>query len=308
METIILVLIAIVSFVFFLIILTKYRSQVDGIKEIEVNISEALKGDARNKVMFVSNEKSIQSLSVEINKLLEKQVELEVRQNKQEESNRKMLSNISHDLKTPLTVILGYSELLLKNEGALAVESKEKVEKIESKSKDVLNIINEFFDVIKLESGDFVLDMSEIDLCELCREEVLGYYSLLEDKGFTVEVEIPDYEVRIQGDFAALKRALANLIQNAIQYGDAGKYLKIVVAKERGEPYIEVIDKGKGIVEENQAKVFERLFTLEDSRNKKYQGSGLGLTITKRLVETMNGEITLKSIPYVRTVFRIQFR
>jgi len=84
--------------------------------------------------------------------------------------------------------------------------------------------------------------------------------------------------------------------------------LKVRVWEDETGGYIEIIDKGKGIVEDKQDKVFERLFTLEDSRNKKYQGSGLGLTITKRLIESMNGSIRLKSIPYVETAFTVSLK
>jgi signal transduction histidine kinase len=101
---------------------------------------------------------------------------------------------------------------------------------------------------------------------------------------------------------------LSNLISNAIAYGDAGGVLGLKLYHDETKVYIEVWDRGKGISEAHQDKVFERLYTLEDSRNRSYQGSGLGLTITKRLTEQMNGTITLVSQPYVRTVFTLSFR
>ena len=112
---------------------------------------------------------------------------------------------------------------------------------------------------------------------------------------------------RRSGDAQAMKRILGNLIQNALRYGADGRYLGISVAREDRGLAIRVTDRGKGIVEENQDKIFERLTTLEDSRNKKYQGSGLGLTITKRLTEAMGGSIRVKSRPYRETVFTLFF-
>ncbi|MNN76283.1 Histidine protein kinase SaeS [compost metagenome] len=110
------------------------------------------------------------------------------------------------------------------------------------------------------------------------------------------------------GNEEALDRVLGNLLSNAIAYGDAGGVLGLRLYSEEDKVFIEVWDRGKGIAEGHQDKIFERLYTLEDSRNREYQGSGLGLTITKRLTEQMNGRISLSSKPYVRTAFTLSFR
>lgn len=276
--------------------------------EIKNAVSEVTNHNYNNKILFYTEDKAIRQLLAEVNHLLESKMDMEVKVKNQEESNKKMLANISHDLKTPLTVILGYAELLQNAPDIEEEATKEKVQKIEKKATDVLEIINIFFDLMKLESGDFPLKMEPVDISELCRSEIVNYYHVLDAEGFEVAVEIPDKPVVIQADTMALKRALANLIQNVIRYGADGKYLKLKVWKEKDGCYIEVTDKGKGIVEDKQDKIFERLFTLEDSRNKKYQGSGLGLTITKRLIESMNGTISLKSNPYIKTTFTIHLK
>ena len=100
------------------------------------------------------------------------------------------------------------------------------------------------------------------------------------------------------GNVEVLGRVLNNLISNAITYGDDGKTLGMTLRDDETNVYIDVWDTGKGIDESHIDKVFERMYTLEDSRNRLYQGSGLGLTITKRLVEAMDGEIHLFSKPY----------
>ena len=218
-----------------------------------------------------------------------------------------MLVNISHDLKTPLTVVYGYAEMLLAPELNLAPAVRTKVEKIYAKTRDVLDMLLLFFDLAKMESGELQMEKAKIDVCEICRSELAGYYEMLQDAGFTVEASIPEEELYMNGDAQAMKRILGNLIQNALRYGADGRYLGISVAREDRGLAIRVTDRGKGIVEENQDKIFERLTTLEDSRNKKYQGSGLGLTITKRLTEAMGGSIRVKSRPYRETVFTLFF-
>jgi signal transduction histidine kinase len=99
-----------------------------------------------------------------------------------------------------------------------------------------------------------------------------------------------------------------NLISNAIKYGHDGKYIGLNLSFDDKFVYVEIWDKGKGIDITNIEKVFERMYTLEDSRNKLYQGSGLGLTITKRLVDKLGGEISLMSKHYERTSFTFKLK
>lgn len=124
-------------------------------------------------------------------------------------------------------------------------------------------------------------------------------------KGYEVNIEINIYAL---GNLDALRRIMNNLISNAIKYGSEGKYLGLKLSYDDNYCYVDVWDKGKGIEEINVDRVFERMYTLEDSRNKLYQGSGLGLTITKRLVEKLGGSISIKSKPYEKTCFTFQLR
>lgn len=305
MSIILLSIVCAVLAVGFLIVLMKYISQSRQLNKITGEISGFLENDTVDTLLALSDEKEIQELLVQVNALLEHQRELEKERKKQEDSNRKMLANISHDLKTPLTVILGYSEMIRNQEGISLDSIQQKVEKIYRKTTDVLEMINIFFDLVKIESGELALEMQVLDLCEIARNEILNYYDMLQEGGFQVEIDIPEDEIPVDADKQAVKRILANLIQNAIKYGADGRYLRLGITQRGDDVLIQVEDRGKGIIEDSQDKIFERLVTLEDSRNKKYQGSGLGLTITKRLVEAMGGSIRVKSMPFVKTVFTV---
>ena len=114
------------------------------------------------------------------------------------------------------------------------------------------------------------------------REDFI-FYDLVTTKGFQVHIDIPERNIYALGNVEVLGRVLNNLISNAITYGDDGKTLGMTLRDDETSVYIDVWDKGKGIDESHIDKVFERMYTLEDSRNRSYQGSGLGLTITKRL-------------------------
>ena len=305
MSMILLSILCAVLAVGFLIVLTKYISQSRQLNKITGELGGFLENGSSDTLLALSDEKEIQELLVQINELLDHQNALEMERKNQEDSNRKMLANISHDLKTPLTVILGYSEMIRSQEGISLDSIQQKVEKIYRKTTDVLEMINIFFDLVKIESGELALEMQVQDLCEIARNEILNYYDMLQEGGFQVEIDIPEEEIHVKADRQAVKRILANLIQNAIKYGGDGRYLRLGITQRKDEVTIQVEDRGKGIMEDSQDKIFERLVTLEDSRNKKYQGSGLGLTITKRLAEAMGGSIQVKSRPYVKTVFSV---
>lgn len=285
----------------------KYINQSAQVSRITDQISDFNEGKSKEEILIITDERSIQKLMVKINSLLQRQISLETRHKMQEESDRKMLANISHDLKTPLTVIYGYSEMLLSGSDIENQSARLKVEKIHSKANDVMEMIHLFFDLVKIESGELFLENQPINLSEVCRSEIVNYFDMLEDAGFQVEIQIPNEDIIMAGDMNAIKRILTNLIQNAFRYGVDGKYLELELSSHEDGIHISITDKGKGIVEDHQDKIFERLVTLEDSRNKKYQGSGLGLTITKRLVEAMGGKIELKSVPYQKTTFTIIF-
>lgn len=285
----------------------KYRKLSAQLLKLHTALTEASDNKNSGGILLLSDETTIRALLVDINQLLEKQRSLAIRQHQQEERERRMIVNISHDLKTPLTVIYGYSEMLLTSGQDLPPQVHAKIERIYTKTQDVLTMIHVFFDLAKIESGDLPLKKELIDVCEICRTELAGYYEMLLETDCEVQTEIPEITLSIRGDEQALKRILGNLIQNAVRYGADGKYLKVCVLQNEANINIEVTDKGKGIVEENQDRIFERLSTLEDSRNKKYQGSGLGLTITKRLTEAMGGSIRIDSIPYEKTTFTVCF-
>lgn len=255
------------------------------------------------KLLVHTDDETIQKILIEINRLLEHNQKIIATYIKTEVSMRKMLSNISHDLKTPFTVVLGYLEIMLHESGE---ENKELLTKVHAKTLEVLALINKFFDLAKLESGDKDIPLTKVNMHEVCRENILGYYEVLTTKGFEVVINLPEATLYALANEEELERVLNNLLSNAIQYGGDGKTLGLTLRSDEQSVYVDVWDKGKGISELHKDLVFERMYTLEDSRNKLHQGSGLGLTIIKRLLEKMGGEIHLVSKPYEKTTFTVK--
>ncbi|WP_413303081.1 sensor histidine kinase [Bacillus sp. 1P10SD] len=258
------------------------------------------------KLLLHTDREDMKQLLIQINRLLEHNQKIMASYNKTEISMRKMLSNISHDLKTPLTVVLGYIEIMLNDQNRSQKETDELLQKVHGKTVEVLELIKRFFDLAKLESGDKDIPLTRVNMNEICRKNILGFYEVLTSKGFDVAIELPEENLYALGNEEELDRILNNLISNAIQYGSEGKVLGLTLRTDEHSVYVDVWDKGKGISALHKDLVFERMYTLEDSRNKSYQGSGLGLTITKRLVEKMDGEILLNSKPYEKTTFTVK--
>lgn len=266
------------------------------LKEISQKLEKIQDTDSDENIMMFTDEQALMELLVQINRLLENQRKMKVDYRRSQISAKKMLSNISHDIKTPMTVILGYLEIMRIN----GDKEDEMLLKVEQKAKRVMELINQFFTLAKLEAGDMELEISRINICEVCRENILDFYELLKQKEFQVEVKIPEEAVFIMGNKEALHRILYNLISNVIRYGLDGRYLGLVLRSVKNDVYIDVIDKGKGIEKEFAGNVFERLFTMEDSRNRRIQGNGLGLTIAQTLAQQLGGEIVLESEPNVK--------
>lgn len=274
------------------------------LKKINQKLEEIQDTDSDENVMVFTDNKVLMDLVAQINRLLENQRKVKVDYRRSEISSKKMLSNISHDIKTPMTVILGYLEIMRLNSSG----ENEMLLKVEQKAQRVMELINQFFTLAKLEAGDTEIEISKIDVCEACRENVLDFYELLTQKEFQVQVDIPEEAVFVRGNKDALQRILFNLISNVVRYGSDGKYIGMFLRSDEKYIYIDVVDKGKGIERGFAQNVFERLFTMEDSRNREIQGNGLGLTIAQNLAHQLGGKITLESEPNVKTTFTVKLR
>ena len=274
------------------------------IQKISGKLKEITDTNSSERVMIFTENKELMELAAQINRLLENHLKVKADYCRSEIASKKMLSNISHDIKTPMTVILGYLEIMRIN----GTSTDEMLGKIEQKAENVMELINQFFTLAKLESGDMDIELSRIDVCEVCRESILDFYGILTNKNFQVDIDIPETSVYVHGNKEAIQRILFNLISNVIRYGADGKYLGISLRTDKNTVFIDVIDKGKGIDKNFAASVFDRLFTMEDSRNRNIQGNGLGLTISKNLALQLGGDIILDSTPNIKTVFSVKLK
>ena len=282
----------------------KYKALEDNVKKVASQMERILDEDTDEKVMEFTGSREVAGLIMQANRMLNDRQRMKAEYKRAGIEAKRMLSNISHDIKTPLTVILGYLEILIMN-GAGETAT---LLKIQKKASQLMELVEEFFTLSKIEAGDMDLGLSKISLSEICRQSIADFYSILTERGSQVEIEIPERDIYVYGNEDAIRRILFNLITNAIRYGLDGKYLGIFLIPGEEEVEIRVRDKGKGIDKENAAHVFDRLYTMEDSRNKEMHGNGLGLSIARTLAGRMGGDITLDSVPGQETVFTLKMK
>jgi len=284
------------------------KSRDRQLAEMEDKLSRIRRRNSSEPLLLVTRDRHLQSLLTEINRVLDDNRSGRAQYAKKEQSMKKMLANMSHDLKTPLTVVLGYMEII-RTDPALSEEERARLLGcVYEKTMEIVKLMNALFQLAKLESGDKEVAVKHVHISEVCRKNIVLYYDLAVAKGFEVAIDVPDEPVYALAGEEELDRVLVNLLSNAFQYGGDGKTIGLSLTYDDTSVTIEVWDRGKGIREVEQELVFERMFTLEESRNKTFHGSGLGLTIAKRLVEQMGGTLTLQSRPYERTSFIVRLK
>lgn len=285
-----------------------YRTRSVTLNRIHERLTDIMSNNTHEKLLAFTSDDELIPILKDVNRLLEHHQQEAANFVRMEQSMRKMLSNISHDLKTPLTVVLGYLEAMSLDSDMNEEERKVLLAKVYGKAQEVLNLVRQFFDLARIESGDQAIPLSLIHMNDICERNILSFYDTLTTRGFGVTIEIPDQPLYAWGNEEAFDRVLTNLIANAIQHGAEGRVVGFTLRSDDEFLFVDVWDRGKGIDELYQDRVFERMYTLEDSRNKSYQGSGLGLSITKRLVEAQGGTIRIDSKPYDKTVFTIRLK
>lgn len=216
------------------------------------------------------------------------------------------LANVSHGLRTPLNAIIGFSEVLSNGfYGKLNEKQLEFVKDINISGINLLEMINEILDISKIEAKAMTLNITEFLLSQAVDEVVNIVKPLADKKSIFIETTL-DKDKAIFADFQKIRQILYNLLSNAIKYSPEKGTIEVNARFNSDNFIIEVKDNGIGIALEDQRKIFEKFVQLENAYTKKESSTGLGLTITKELVEMHNGEITINSAIGKGTVFVVK--
>lgn len=301
---------ALLFFIISMILLVLYFKEHNKNKKIEsdykyinARLLDIINNSENNYILIPSDIKVVKETAKGINNLLEKFNDRQIDYNRNQKVILQIFTNISHDLRTPITVLKGYIEMLYlqsqKEDLPPAIHAT--IEKMQRNSQELVHSVNNLFNLAKIQSGDMVFHIQKVNLTQVCHEIILEFYTILEEEKFHVEVNIEDKPLYANVDIEAVGRILKNLIDNAIKYGNAGKFLGISLYKKDNHIYIEVEDHGAGISEKDKIHIFTRAYTADRKK-----GNGLGLAISQELANSMAGSISVVSIPQEKTVFTIR--
>lgn len=301
---------ALLFFIISMILLVLYFKEHNKNKKIEsdykyinARLLDIINNSENNYILIPSDIKVVKETAKGINNLLEKFNDSQIDYNRNQKVILQIFTNISHDLRTPITVLKGYIEMLYlqsqKEDLPPAIHAT--IEKMQRNSQELVHSVNNLFNLAKIQSGDMIFHIQKVNLTQVCHEIILEFYTILEEEKFHVEVNIEDKPLYANVDIEAVGRILKNLIDNAIKYGNAGKFLGISLYKKDNHIYIEVEDHGAGISEKDKIHIFTRAYTADRKK-----GNGLGLAISQELANSMGGSISVVSIPQEKTVFTIR--
>ncbi len=207
------------------------------------------------------------------------------------------VSNVSHELKTPLTAMRGYTESMLEDEDMPESVRKSFLEKAHLNTERLTAIVSDLLSLSRIQSDEHELSFEPLVLNELAQMVVQDMNDLAGSKHIRLELAPYEGDLSVDADAEALSMAISNLVSNAIRYSPQGETVRIAIRAELGEARIDVEDRGQGIPEDEQERVFERFYRIDKARSRKLGGTGLGLAIVKNVMATHGGRIELHSIP-----------
>jgi len=287
-------------FVLFLVIkLRRVRGQLSIIEEV----LEDIKSGNLNRRMLTKKNDMTRKICYGINDIaMNSQTQL-IKQKQSEQAYKRLMTSISHDVKTPLASLIGYLEAI----ECKIVAGEEKDEYVHvafEKAHYLKHFVENLFEWVKLDSGEQIFRFEILDLNELSRNIIVDWISVLENSNFDYEFDIPETEYLMRIDASAYSRILNNLLQNVLIHSKGSK-IKFRVFEDDLQAKIAITDNGKGISHDHLPHIFERMYQCDQSRS--VGGNGLGLSIVKELVAAHKGKITVDSTPNRGTTFTLLF-
>lgn len=222
-----------------------------------------------------------------------------------EKAKNDLITNVSHDLRTPLTSILGYMELIVNGQYSDEDGLKHYANITYSKCKELNTLVDNLFEYTKLNSTEIKVNKTKVNLAQLLEQVILGFFPVLMEAGMEHRFSFPDKKIIVDGDAVLLARMFDNLVSNAINYGKEGKYLDLNLEQKNNEAIIRIINFGEPIPKDDVPLLFDRFYKMDKSRSLYRKGSGIGLAIVKSIAELHGGTVGADSLDN-RTIFQVR--
>ena len=249
-------------------------------KEITNNLDEYV------NIKTESVDKDVENLVQSINLIFDSKQKVVSEKKKSEDELRASITNMSHDLRTPLTSIMGYLQMI-KSEKSSETDKKEYMDIVEKRIKSLQQLISSFYDLSRIEGNEYKFNYKKVNLSNILCENIALFYNDFINNNIEPVIEIEEGIKEIISDESAITRIFSNLIGNMIKHGE--NFVKITLKQENDMIITEFINKATGLTEENVDKLFDRFYTVDNSRSNK--NTGLGLYITRILVEKLGHNI-----------------
>ena len=286
------IIIGLVLFIIFFFIFTK--KSIYYLEEINLGLKLIAGGNLNNKIP-IRTEDELGQLASNINSMsqhLKKSIEEERNADK---TKNELITNVSHDLRTPLTSIIGYLGLISNDEYKDEISLRYYIDIAYNKSLELQSLIDELFEFTKISYGGIKLNKEKIDIGQLIEQLVEEFIPTLNNAGVECRITSANEKSIIMGDGNLLVRVFENLLSNAIRYGRDGKYIDIEILGDKDNITINMINYGDDIPKLDLPHIFERFYKVDKSRAKTDYGTGLGLAITKSIIELHEGDIAVYS-------------
>lgn len=238
----------------------------------------------KERVNITLNDKDIENLAATINNNMQEQKQVEIDIMNREERLKQNISDIAHDLRTPLASIRGYITLL---DNCTEQEKKEYINIIERKSEELNLLINNFYEISLFDNSSLKIQTTSIDIVQVIMEIVISNYALIKNNEIEIDNRLPEKQIKIYGEELTCKRIIQNLISNSIKYSNG--YISIQLDEFDNEVIFTIKNSVLELKESDLDHLFERFYTVDKSRNR--SGSGLGLYIVKLLLKKIGGEV-----------------
>lgn len=249
-------------------------------EEITNNLDEYI------NIKTKSVDKDVENLVQNINLIFDSKQKVVAEKKKNEEELRASISNMSHDLRTPLTSIMGYLQMI-RSEKASETDKKEYMDIVEKRTKSLQQLISSFYDLSRIEGNEYNFNYKKVNLSNVLCENIALFYNDFINNNIEPVIEIEEGIKEIISDDGAITRIFSNLLGNMIKHGE--NFVKITLRQENDVIITEFINKATGLTQGNVDKLFDRFYTVDNSRSDK--NTGLGLYITRILVEKLGHNI-----------------